>query len=236
MSGHRRVCVTTFFLFAGLAVSPASSNSLADWINNPALEEAKAPAQAECVAHLGKSTAPGRHWMYHQDGHRKCWFEGHVTYPVQRRTHHHAPKRPDENEATLRKMGAMNARDQLLTAPPTQVSASPPAPDVIDTAIVPSGGPATLASAAPLPLQRKAEQLTTNPRLADMISAVATLDKDGTVSSTPQAVAAAPAVPDASTDRWRSMATRLGMAAVALGLVLLLGSLLSGRFLYAGRA
>ena len=95
MSGHWRFCVAAFLFFAGLSISPASSNPLTDLFNS-APKEAAAPASAEaqCVQRPGKSTAPGQHWVYHLDGHRKCWFQAdEAQVSVKKLIHRHAVKR-----------------------------------------------------------------------------------------------------------------------------------------------
>lgn len=244
MSGHRRVCVAAFLLFAGLSVSPACSNPLTDLFNPvPKEETSAAPAASaeECISQPGKSTTPGQHWVYRHDGHRKCWFEAQVTGPVQKHVHHHAAKRLEDNEPVLRKMAALNAQDRLLTPPPAQAPDAPTL-NAPDTVLAPGGGTAMLASAAPAPVppERTFDRLTTDDananahvRLAGMLSAVASLDKEATASAQPQA-AAASSVPDTDKDRWQLMGTTLvGMVAIALGMVLLMGSLLANRLVNA---
>jgi hypothetical protein len=234
MSGHRRVCVPFLVLFAGLSVSPASSNSLTDWLSNPAFEGPKAQTPAECLSHPRTSAAPSRHWMYHLEGHRKCWFEAEVTASVQKQVNRHAPKRPHANEAARRKMAVMNAQDQLLIDPLPQV----PRAAATDAAPEPGGGSGTPTSAVSEPLQSRMDRLTNdaNPRLEDVSAAVASIDEHGRTISAAQATTAAPSGPDANKDPLQVMATRLGILAITLGLGLLFGSLLCSRFLSFGGA
>jgi hypothetical protein len=231
MSGHRRVCVA-LLVFAGLSVSPASSNALTDWLSNPAGQEAAGPAQAECVAHPDTSTQPGRHWMYHQDGHRKCWFEAQLTAPVRKHVPHHAAKR-FEKEAAGRKMAVLNARDELLTDATARVQQAR-IPGFTDTAPAPSSETATRVSAEPVQLQRTTDRLATddtNPRSGDMLAEVGSIDKVRAPSSPPQAIASVLPAMSADKDSWQPMAPRLGIVAIALGLALVVGSMLSSELL-----
>lgn len=140
MSGHWRFCVAAFLFFAGLSISPASSNPLTDLFNS-APKEAAAPAsaEAECVQQPGKSTAPGQHWVYRLDGHRKCWFQAdEAQVSVKKLIHHHAVKRaaiaPEENEAAPRKKMVLDARAQLLNSTPATAPQSvASAPEAVDT-------------------------------------------------------------------------------------------------------
>jgi hypothetical protein len=241
MSGHPSVCFRAFLLFAGLSIVPAFSYPLTD-LSKPAPKEAAAPAPEACVSRPGKSTVPGLHWVYHQDGHRKCWFEARVSVSVQK----HVRRRPvkqlaaaaEENEAALRKKTARDAQDPI---PPTA-----PADASWPTAQVPQGGDAapgpvheavTLAAAAPERAERTLGRLTineANPRLADMVLAVASLDENDATSSAPRAVAA-PLLFEEDNDHGQLMVTRVGIVVIALGLGLLLGSVLSSRYLKSSR-
>ena len=138
MSGHWRFCVAAFLFFAGLSISPASSNPLTDLLNS-APKEAAAPASAEaaCVQQPGKSTAPGQHWVYRLDGHRKCWFQANEAQVSVRLIHRHTVKRaavaPEENEAAPRKKMVLDARAQLLNSTPATAPQSvASAPEAVD--------------------------------------------------------------------------------------------------------
>jgi hypothetical protein len=243
MSGHWRLSVAASLLFAGLATSPALSNPLTD-LFNPPKEEATAPAPVRqaCVPLPGRSTAPGQHWVYHVDGHRKCWFQAdEATVSLRKRIHHYAAKQPviasEENEAAHRKKTLADARAQLLSATPADaVQSTPAAPRVADTASVPANGAATLVPAAPIVAAPTVDQLTpehATPRPIDveMLLAAAPAASDTVASSVPAAAPGAPSLPDAGEDQWELIATRAGMALIALGLAFLVGSLLASRFL-----
>jgi hypothetical protein len=240
MSGHWRFCVTAFLLVAGLLTSPASSNPLTDLFNvAPKEAAAPAPAQEECLLQPGRSAAPGQHWVYHHDGRRKCWFQADgATVTVKSQIHHHAPKRraiaPEENEVAAPQKTVLDARAQLLSAAPAptpQSTAS--APEAVDTLSVPTPGAATPVPTAPIAAQPTTDQLTPDrvtPRSVDveMLMTASTLDQDMAASSVPQTTPVAPSV--AGANDWEFTTARVGTALIALGFVLLLGSLLASRF------
>jgi hypothetical protein len=242
MSGHWRFCVAAFLLLAGLSASPAFSNPLTD-LFNPTPKEATAPAPAreECVPQPGKSTALGQHWVYRLDGHRKCWFQADAaTVSVKKQARHHAAKQPviapEENGAALRQQTVLDARAQLLSAAPADaLKPTAPVPEVVDTASAPANGAATLVPAAPIPAQPTIDQLTPDhpaPRSVDVEVLLAASSLDTAASSVPPA---AP-IPDSDENHWKLMATPAGVALIALGLVLLAGSLLASRFSDPGAA
>ena len=243
MSGYWRFCVAAFLLLAGLSTWPAFSNPLTD-LFNPAPKEAAAPAPAreECLLQPGRSTAPGQHWVYRLDGHRKCWFQAdEATVAVKKQAHHYGVKQPviaaEENEAALREKTVADARAQLLSAAPADASQpTPPAPEVVDPASVPADRTATLVLAAPVVAEPKIDRLTPDhatPRPVDveMLLAAASPVGDTVASSVPPATPVAPSIPDADENQWGLTAPRAGMALIALGLVFLAGSLLASRFL-----
>jgi hypothetical protein len=245
MSGHWRVCVAALLLFAGVSVSPASSNPFTDLFNPPPKEAtAPAPVREACVPQPGRSTAPGRHWVYYVEGHRKCWFQtDEATASLRKRIHHYAARpsvsAPEENEPVLRKKTVLEARAQMRTdarADTFQPAAA--APGVVDTASVPANGGTALAPAAPVVAQPTIDRPMSDhatPRSVDveMLLAASTLPED-TAASLPPATPGAPSVPNA--DHWELMATRAAEALIVLGLVLLVGSLLAGFFLDRGVA
>jgi len=243
MSGHWRLCVAAFLVVAGLSISPALSNPLTD-LFNPAPPEtpAPAPAREECLLQPGGSTAPGQHWVYHRDGHRKCWFQAEASVAVKKPVQHHAARRPvvapEENEVAPRKKTVADARAELLSdAPADARQPTPPAPEVVDTASVPADGAATLVATAPLfaettidrPTinQPRPERATRRPVDVEMRLAAAAPTTDTVASSAPPATPPAPSVPDADGNRWESMAPLAGTVLITLGLVFLVGSLLA---------
>ena len=243
MSGHRRLRVAAFLVFAGLSTLPAFSNPLTD-LFNPAPKEAAAPvpapAKEACVLQPGNSTVLGQHWFYHLDGHRKCWFQAaDATHSVNKPIHRYAAKRPviapEENKVALRNRTVLDARDQLLSAAPADTSQpTAPASEVVDKASVPAAAPSV--PAAPIAAQPTIDRLTSDhaaPHSVDveMLLADSSLDKDMAASSVPPAAPGAASVPDANEHHWELMATRAGVVLIALGLVFLVGSLLASRFL-----
>ena len=211
MSGHWRFCVTAFLLSAGIQTSPASSNPLTD-LFNPAPKEAATPARAEdapaaareaCVPQPGRSTAPGQHWVYHLNGHRRCWFQAsEATVSAKKQIRHHFARRPavapEEDEAAPRKKTVLDARAQVLSAAP--MAAPEPAtsaPEVVDTASVRDREAATPVPAAPIAAQPTIDPLTPDhatPRSVnvEMLLAASTPDRDVAASSVPSTAPDAP--------------------------------------------
>ena len=248
MSGHWRLYVTAFLFAAGLSVSPASSNPLTDLLS-PAPQEAAAPARAAdaaaaaapareaCAPQPGKSTAPGRHWVYHIDGHRKCWFEANeAAVSAKKQVHHHMVKRPaiahEEKEAELRKETVLDARAQMLSpAPVAAPGPAAPAPEVADTR---AREPATAVPSTSIAAQPAINALTPDhaaphPVDVEMLLAASTVDRDTAASSrsptTPDATSTASLVNRESTAVWA------GTGLIALGFILLAGALLASRAL-----
>jgi hypothetical protein len=250
MSGHWRFCVTAFILAAGIPTSPASSNPLTD-LFNPAPKEAATPARAEdapaptpvreaCASQPGRSTAPGQHWVYHLNGHRRCWFQAsEATVSAKKQIRHHFARRPavapEEDEAALRKKTVLDARAQVLSAAPAAApEPAASAPEAVDTASVRAVEAAIPVPAAPI----VAAQPTIDPLTPDratprsvnveMLLAASTPDRDVAASSVSPTAADAP--PTASADNGESTAAWAGTMLIALGFVFLVGSLLASRF------
>ena len=249
MSGHWRFCVTAFILAAGIPTSPASSNPLTD-LFNPAPKEAATPARAEdapaptpvreaCASQPGRSTAPGQHWVYHLNGHRRCWFQAsEATVSAKKQIRHHFARRPavapEEDEAALRKKTVLEARAQVLSAAPAAAPESAAsAPEMVDTASVRAPEAAIPVPAAPIAAQPTIDPLTPDhatPRSVNVETLLAaSADRDLAASSVPPTAPDAPSA--ASADNSESTATWAGTVLIALGFVFLLGSLLASRFL-----
>jgi hypothetical protein len=247
MSGHWRICVAACFFVAGFSTWPAFSNPLTD-LFNPAPKEAAAPAPAPvkeaCVPQPGSATAPGQHWFYRVDGHRKCWFQAaEATHSVSKPAHHYVARRPavareenmarEENEADGRKKTVMDARAQLLSAATSDASQSSSlAPKAVDAVSEPDDEAAPPMPAPPVPVQPTSDRPAPEraaPRSVDveMLLADSSLDKETAASSAPATLPGASVIPDQT-------ATRAGMVLIALGLVFLFGSLLARRFLGPG--
>jgi hypothetical protein len=196
MSGPLRIRFVVVFILAGFSTSPAAANPLTALFNltpdeSPPPAPAKdasakdasakdAPAKDECLSRPGKP-ADGQHWMYHLDGHRRCWFlapEG--VAAARKRAHRHAAKpqlEENEAEAGLRNPKlVVDARAELLRPSPAETPqpAPPTSPTpsfkVVDAATpVPAAGAAALVPPPPVlakPDQLKPDQLTrdaTNP-------------------------------------------------------------------------
>ena len=243
MSGQWRFCVAAF-LVAGLSTS-AFSNPLTDLLN-PAPKEAPppAPVREACVQQPGSSTAPGQHWFYRLDGHRKCWFQAAEAVPAKRQTHHYPARRSvitsEDNEAALRKKTIADARAQMLSAaPPDVLQSATPAPEAVDTISVPAIGTATSVPPPPITVPVAIQRLTPDhatPRPVDveMLLAASTVDQDTASSAAPPATPGVSSVADA--DDWGPMTARAGMALITLGFVFLVGSLLASRLLDPGMA
>ena len=249
MSGHWRFCVTAFILAAGIPTSPASSNPLTD-LFNPAPKEAATPARAEdapapapareaCLPQPGRSTAPGQHWVYHLNGHRRCWFQAsEATVSAKKQIRHHFARRPavapEEDEAALRKKTVLEARAQVLSAAPAAAPESAAsAPEMVDTASVRAPEAAIPVPAAPIAAQPTIDPLTPDhatPRSVNVETLLAaSADRDLAASSVPPTAPDAPSA--ASADNSESTATWAGTVLIVLGFVFLLGSLLASRFL-----
>jgi hypothetical protein len=121
ISGHLRFCIAAFVLLAGLPISPASPNPLAEFFNAaPRQTTAPASAERQCSPRPGTSRTAGQHWVYRLEGHRKCWFqaaEGIATVKKQVRNRAAEPRvaAPEENEAARRERKAVvDAHAELL--------------------------------------------------------------------------------------------------------------------------
>lgn len=247
MSGHWRFCVTAFVFSAGLLTSPAYSNPLTDLFNVAPQEqaapvraqEASAPARPQCVPQPGKSTAPRRHWVYHIDGHRKCWFEAdEAAVLAKKQIHYHAVRRPavapEEKEVAQGKNTVLDARAQVLSAAAAGAPDSAASvPEVADTTSVRAREPAIPVPEAPIAAQPTIDPLAPDraaPRPVDVEMLLAASTPDTDIAAT----AATPTTPDASAtasaDNWQSTASWAGTVLIALGFIFLAGSLLAGRF------
>jgi uncharacterized membrane protein len=244
MSGHWRFCVAALLLSsAGVSISPAFSNPFTDLFNPPPKEATPpAPVREVCVPQPGRSTAPSQHWVYHVEGHRKCWFQAdEATASLTKRIHHYAAKPSaivrEESEAAQRKKTLLDARAQLRSeAPVDTFQPAAAAPEVVDTASVPANGAATLVPAAPIAAQPTTDRPAPNhatPHSVDVetLLAASAPAEDTAASSAPPANPGAPSILDADDGHWESMATRAGEVLIALGLIFLVGSLLASRFL-----
>lgn len=245
MSSHWRCWGSAFLIFAGFSATPAFSNPLTDLTDLFSLSSKEAappaPTREECVLQPGKSTAPGQHWVYRLDGHRRCWFPtDQANVSMKRQVHHHAAKQPvvppAENEATLHKEKILDARAQLLSAAPADaLPPTDPAPEVVDAASVPTDRAATPAPTAPAvtePIsdQLRPQQARERPVDVERLLAAESFGSDAVDASVPPATSATASMPDADQGNWELMATRTGLLLIALGLVFLLGSL-ANRFL-----
>jgi hypothetical protein len=197
MSGHGRFCVAAFLFASG---APAFSD--------PLIASVPTPAQRECALQPSKSTAPGHRWVYHVDGHRKCWFQADgADRSMKRQVHPHEANRPvaapEENEVAFREKTVRNARAQMLDPTPTDAPGS--APEVVASASVGASPAVTLALAAPT-----AEVIAPHTLAGDAAASATSLATTRAVST--------------------SMATLAGVALIALGLILLVGSPLVTRW------
>ena len=221
MSGHGRFCVAAFLFASG---APAFSN--------PLIASVPTPAQRECALQPSKSTAPGHRWVYHVDGHRKCWFQADgADRSMKRQVHPHETNRPvaapEENEVALREKTVRNARAQMLDPTPTDAPGS--APEVVASASVGDSPAVTLALAAPT-AEIIAPHTIDHPKPGHDMRGPA--DAGVVVATHPLAGDAAASATSLATTRAvsTSMATLAGVALIALGLILLVGSPLVTRW------
>lgn len=152
MSGHVRFGFAAFLVVA--LSTPAAANPFTDLFSSNAAPEpaaaapAPAPAADACLSQPGTSTAPGQHWVYRYDGHRKCWFQAEASTALARKSvHRHAARQrvaaPDENVSALRERKAVeDARDEMLSSTPAQT------PQPAPSAQTPQVAPPTQASEA----------------------------------------------------------------------------------------
>jgi hypothetical protein len=154
----------------------------------------------------GKSTAPGQHWFYHRNGHRKCWYQAEegsasARKPVQRQAARQRAAAPEENESEPRKAEAVeDARAGILSAAPAaslQSTPSEPAPKIVQTVPVPMTGDTALASPAPVVAMPGADQLTPDQLTPDQ-STPRPLDVEVPVANAPAASSAVASVPPAT--------------------------------------
>ena len=238
MSGHVRFCFAAFVLLAGLSVSPASSNPIADLFSvTPAQAPEPAPAEEACLSEPGKSTAAGQHWVYRLEGRRKCWFQAAEEIAVKKKQVRYRAAKPrvtgpEENDvARPRRKAVVDARAELRRSTPAETSRPmPPAPEfkMADAASVPAMGTAAFMSPAPIE-NLKTDRLTPDqrtPRQVDVekLLAAAPAARDAVAVSVPAAAPVSFALAGAADDGPDWMATWLGVLLLALGLVSVLVS------------
>jgi len=133
MSGHLRFGIAAYLLVAAFS-TPAASNPLTDLRTpNPppeAAPPAPAPAAQDSCASRPGPAAPGGHWVYRYDGHRKCWFQAEGGGAVSKRAAHvtrrHAAA-SDDNESEPAKKPVEDARAEMVKAAPAETPQAPPA-------------------------------------------------------------------------------------------------------------
>jgi hypothetical protein len=241
MSGHFRFEIATFLVVAGFG-TPAASNPLTDLFSPNAAPAAAAvapdPAQEECLLQPGKSVAPGQHWVYHHDGHRKCWFQAEASTPLARKAvHRHVARQraaPEENEAAPRKQeeAVEDARAEMLSAAPAEASKpASHAPEIklVDATPIHAASAAALAPAAPVVANAASDQVTPNrptpPQLnEETLLAAASATPDAVDTSAISAGPIAVSAPETREVGGWSMVSWLGVLLMALGGVALLGA------------
>ncbi len=234
MSGHLRSCFAAFLL-AGLSISPAFSNPLADLFGlSPREATAPAPAQEACLLQPGKLTADGQRWVYHSEGHRKCWFQtaeavASMKKPVNRLAVQQHVTARERREAAFRKRRAdRDARAEVLRSAPAEMSQptpSPPELKVADAAPVPAMGGSVLVP--PAPVAESAAQITPDrptPSLDVETLRVSPSANDTIATSVLPAIPIAFLLAEPGDDGRGWTATRLGVLLMALGIVFLLSS------------
>ena len=243
MSGHLRFWHATLLVLAGLSTSPAFSNPF-DFLFNaapaevtaaaPAEVAAPAPAEQGCLPQPGRSTADGQRWVYHLDGHRKCWFQAAVgATNVKRPVNHPAAKQRvaarEDNEVALRKpTAAVDARAELARPAPVEApQPTPPEPRVVDVAPDLATGAAALMP--PAPIKPATDQLTPDHSTAPqvdverLLATASSADDNVGLSERPSPRVADP-IAETSESEQGWTATWLGVVLMALGLVSLLSA------------
>jgi hypothetical protein len=237
MFGHFRFAVAAFLLVAAFA-TPATSNPLSDLFSpSPnaapvAAAAAPTPAQEECLLQPGKSTAPGQHWVYHHDGHRRCWFQAEAGPAALARkpVHRHVARQsavPEENEPAPRRQeeAVEDTRAEMLRSASAEVAQSAShAPEIklVDAAAVPSAGVTELVPATQIVGNATRDQVTPEhpkpPQLnEEVLLAAAPAVRDAVDNFANSAAPIAVSTPEVSAaGRW-SMASWLGALLMALG-------------------
>jgi hypothetical protein len=236
MYDHLRSCFAAFLL-AGLSISPASSNPLADLFSASSRETpapAPAPAQEECLRQPGKLAADGQRWVYHSDGHRKCWFQtavGAFIRPVQHYVvKQHVASRERREAALPKRKADVDARAEVLRSSLDEMSQPTPSAPKLKVA---QAAPAQAAEAAaidpPAPVAESATDQLTPDRPTLRLVDVETLRVSPTANVTLDS-SVLPEIPiafrlaEAGDDGRGWTMTLLGVLLMALGLVSLMSA------------
>ncbi|MBU6463698.1 MAG: hypothetical protein KGI99_15785 [Bradyrhizobium sp.] len=165
---------------------------------------------------------------------------------MKKQKHQHGLKRhvraPEKNEAALakktvletREKTVLDARAQLLSAAPDTFQSAAPATEVVDTAsALPDSTAVTAAPVATHPTtdQLRPEPASRGPADVDMVLAAEPPANDAVAADVPPVASGAPSIAVADESDGELMPTRAGVVLIALGFILLLGSLLASRFL-----
>jgi len=243
MSGHWRFEFAAFLLVAGFA-TPAASNPFTDLFSPNATPEAAAPApapahpQEECLLQPGKSTAPGQHWVYRHDGHRRCWFQAEAGTALARKPVHRRAERQraasEENKSAPREQEETveDARAEMLSSAPAEAfqrASHAPELKLVDAIPVPATGAAALVPATPVVGNTVSDQVTPERPTPlqlneEALLAAAPTALDAVDNSVNSAGPVAVSTPEASEAGGWSMASWLGVLLMALGGVALLGA------------
>jgi hypothetical protein len=239
MSGHVRFGFAAFLLVAGFS-TPAVSNPLTDLLTpNPAPEAAAAapaapaPAPDACLRQPGPA-APGGHWVYRYDGHRKCWFQAEAGGAVARKpVRHQAARRsitaPEQDQSAPRQQeNVEDARAEMPGAAPEQTpQPAPPEPKLTIVHTIPVRVADAAAQVPPAPDLNKPDQPTPDQQASRQLDAETLLAKapapgEEVASAPPTTPVAAPIAGTGGVEAW--MASWLGVLLIVLGGVALLSS------------
>lgn len=222
-------------LIAGLSTSTVFANPISDLLNSKSTSQQAAAAPAPektCLSRPGAATT-GLRWVYHREGHRKCWFQAAEDVALKRPLRSRAAKSSagatSENESTQpRRRDVDDARAELLRAPPETPLPMQDTPDI------------QVVDAAPLlNIQRaesqRSEKLATDrfistylkerqPDVGTTPATTLTPRDAGGATSLPKAEPVILSVSETVDDGSGSAATWIAALLIALGLVSILGS------------
>jgi hypothetical protein len=232
MFAHLRFFVSVLVILTGVSASPAYSNPIADLSNSKgAIERVVAPAvpQETCLLRPGQSAVAGKRWVYHREGHRKCWFPTTEPAQLKKRVRYRPAKASVAASAESQNMQPKpesidDARAELLPAVPEIPQALPSASgfDVVAAGSV-------LSAERASPLAAELNRLEPDNRAEPRLDTDTDLRRASPPKSTRHAAlvgAAAPVHPasQALDDKLGWPATWIAMLLMTLGFISILSS------------
>lgn len=232
MFAHLRFSFSTVIILASLFALPAYSNPIAGQPEaKVATERSAAPAAAQetCLSRPGNSAIAGQRWVYHTEGHRKCWFQAAEQPQLKKRVRYPAAKASvaasAKNESMpLKPKRVEDARAELMPLDPETSQALPSAlgPGIAAVAPTSSGERAPLLSSE----VSRLEPANVNERRQDADLSVTQPQSQRVASVAPLAATTPPvyftsATPD-DTPGWPT--TWIAVLFMTLGFCSILGS------------